>query len=611
MADVSLLSIAFYAYFGLGSVAVGYLLLRLTFPEVRTMDFNQRLGISALSGVLLSAAAFAIDYSFDAADVMQRQGFFPLVLFLLLLASFAVLRIYFALAQSPFLTIGIPLTTPISFPHPSKPAATSTPLPPPAPRAKPLTAPSAPVAPISLDLSMLEKPPEPKPAPIRKQEPAPATTQLPAAPKPPQAVPPAPPQPAKPAAQPPHAEREIAGVPAATQPPQAATPQVPPTTPQRPPEPQQPRDRKGVILKLRQEEAYAEPKPSLSERLFGFLSPKPKPEKRVELPKSLLRQEPPKTPLWKKAVEAREAKPLAPAAKETVPPEQKHAVEGPPRQGYLATITGIVEEKKAELPAEEPVPKPEVLTLKPEPLPAAGEHVITTYRGRLKVGEPPQPAGRPPSPEDMEAEEMARELAPREKPAAGQTQKQMVHRRYMVSHEGVEQNDVSVIADRSTAERQEFDGLMADVYSQLKETQKPAGLKSALAAHAPPKPAARDKLGREEKPALTFDDLVKGTAASPTPSEKTAPDSSEVFAKLRSMSAAGPEAQSKIEFVKMSADKNMGCPTCHSKNSRIIFCPYCGSGMCANCSPKIKPFAEQIVYTCPKCQEEVTVKKRV
>ena len=592
MAGFSLLSAAFYVYFGAGSVAIGYLLLRLTYPEVRTMDFNQRLGVSALSGVLLSVAAFAIDYSFDAADVMQRQGFFPLVLFLLLLASFAVLKIYFALQQSQFLTIGIPMASPMAAPQPVPSAVTAASPAPIAPAAPPSQArPPAPApgqaAPISLDFGKFGKQEEkPLPQPAAKQSelpraPVPARPAQPAAPLPPQ----------KPLQIP------LAISPPAPRPPTPAPAPAPAAAPSR--------DKKSVILKLRQEEAYAEPKPSFFQRLFGSISPKRRPaEKKVALPKSLLKPEPARPPWAQAAKEAKAAR-----------PEEKPAPAGQPQKGYLATITGIVEEGKQKPPGPAPepeLPKPEVLTLKPEPAAAPGEHVITTYRGQLRAGQPPQPQQ---TQEDAEAEEMAKELAPQ---AAGPGQpaaRQLVHRRYMVSREGVEQQDISVIADKSAAGRKEFDGLVADVYSQLKENEKPAGIKSALAVNAPPaaekqKPAAR-KGAAEEKPALTFDDLVKGTAAVPGPAPAEKPTAaSEVFAKLRGMSAVQAEAQSKIEFVKVSADKTMGCPTCHSKSSKIIFCPYCGSGMCANCSPKIKPFSDQVVYTCPKCAEEVTVKKR-
>jgi len=69
------------------------------------------------------------------------------------------------------------------------------------------------------------------------------------------------------------------------------------------------------------------------------------------------------------------------------------------------------------------------------------------------------------------------------------------------------------------------------------------------------------------------------------------------------------ERESEMAFVKMQAP-GVGCPTCGSKNARIIFCPYCGTGFCANCATSIKTTPEAFVYTCPKCGEEITVKRK-
>lgn len=52
------------------------------------------------------------------------------------------------------------------------------------------------------------------------------------------------------------------------------------------------------------------------------------------------------------------------------------------------------------------------------------------------------------------------------------------------------------------------------------------------------------------------------------------------------------------------------CPTCKRKTSRIVFCPYCSAGMCANCSPKVTPAPDGFIYACPKCQEDIPVKKK-
>ncbi|MBI5036599.1 hypothetical protein HZC09_04620 [Candidatus Micrarchaeota archaeon] len=68
----------------------------------------------------------------------------------------------------------------------------------------------------------------------------------------------------------------------------------------------------------------------------------------------------------------------------------------------------------------------------------------------------------------------------------------------------------------------------------------------------------------------------------------------------------------KSEEVSMVSSENAPsiCPNCKAKNSRIVFCPYCGGAMCANCSPSITPSAEGFTYQCPKCGEEILVKKK-
>lgn len=80
------------------------------------------------------------------------------------------------------------------------------------------------------------------------------------------------------------------------------------------------------------------------------------------------------------------------------------------------------------------------------------------------------------------------------------------------------------------------------------------------------------------------------------PSLSASPKS--VFAQLDKEVTAVPVAQLPV------------CPTCKRKNSRIVFCPYCGTGMCANCSPKVIPGPDGFTYTCPKCQEDIPVKKK-
>lgn len=78
-------------------------------------------------------------------------------------------------------------------------------------------------------------------------------------------------------------------------------------------------------------------------------------------------------------------------------------------------------------------------------------------------------------------------------------------------------------------------------------------------------------------------------------------------------SGATPAAAAKpadSEFVKVKAEKGMGCPSCGAKNTRVVFCPYCGTGFCANCTPSLVPGPDAFTYVCPKCSEQVTVKKK-
>lgn len=106
---MSLLSYIYYAFFVVGSVTLGYLLLRLAFPEVRTMDKNAKLGAAGISGALLAVAAFAIDYAYDGSlEVLSGNGIYAMILFVLFLLSFVALKLYFMFSRPDFLTVGVP-----------------------------------------------------------------------------------------------------------------------------------------------------------------------------------------------------------------------------------------------------------------------------------------------------------------------------------------------------------------------------------------------------------------------------------------------------------------------------------------------------------------------
>lgn len=229
--------------------------------------------------------------------------------------------------------------------------------------------------------------------------------------------------------------------------------------------------------------------------------------------------------------------------------------------------------------------------------------------------------------EDTEAELVLKELtgAAEEQEAAAGESGAPVHRRYLLRRrtEGPQpEGAVRVRAPESAVEQSEFAGMLSDVYSQL-DSSKSEKITDELGVKAPPKAAAAEpgaaapKAG--EKPAGGSLEEMLGLKAFAPVEEKAAEPSGEgpstsLFAQLSATSGtAKAEAKSKpqVALVDVEAKKGMGCPTCHSTNAKIVFCPYCASGMCANCSPKIVPKGDTIVYTCPKCGEEVSVKKKI
>jgi hypothetical protein len=59
---------------------------------------------------------------------------------------------------------------------------------------------------------------------------------------------------------------------------------------------------------------------------------------------------------------------------------------------------------------------------------------------------------------------------------------------------------------------------------------------------------------------------------------------------------------------KVPRKKGVGCPKCASKNTTVVYCPYCGKGFCSNCSDKIERKGELVFYGCPVCKKEVIVR---
>jgi len=218
--------------------------------------------------------------------------------------------------------------------------------------------------------------------------------------------------------------------------------------------------------------------------------------------------------------------------------------------------------------------------------------------------------------EQTESEAILRELtgAAVEEAEVAEETGGRVHRRYLLkrkeaaSHAG----GVRVRASAETAKKAEFTELVQDVYTQLEATKSEGTLPQALGVKAPPKPIAGATPAAEAKPSSSFEDLLGLGKPASAPAKGAVPAGgvgSPLFSELAGIGGK-PTSKPEVALVQVEAQKGMGCPTCHATNAKVIFCPYCATGMCANCSPKVTPKPDAIIYTCPSCGEEVTVKKK-
>lgn len=107
-----------------------------------------------------------------------------------------------------------------------------------------------------------------------------------------------------------------------------------------------------------------------------------------------------------------------------------------------------------------------------------------------------------------------------------------------------------------------------------------------------------EKPGEEKKATGLFSELEKEAAGS---------GGKNLFGELEEASKPS-SAKKQAEFTVVEREK--GCPNCKNSATKIVYCPYCGGAMCANCSAKITPYPDHFTYVCPHCSEEVEVKKK-
>ena len=259
--------------------------------------------------------------------------------------------------------------------------------------------------------------------------------------------------------------------------------------------------------------------------------------------------------------------------------------------------------------------------------------------------------------EEKELQELVSTFTKEAKTTAATTpQGGPIHRRYLLTDQ-----QVKVTADKNVSQKEEFGAMVQDIYSQLKDTKTTAKVSDVLKVDAPKqqtpsesknergtKTPSKTSAQASSAPAssaetgVSMSDILGTSLFSNSQTDKSAKDKellaaessasssqsggTDIFAQLSKATSGQPasaqstssqpapaasSSKSDVSFVQIQAEQGMGCPTCKSKSSKIIFCPYCGTGMCANCSPSIKPIGPgQFIYTCPKCKEEVNVKKK-
>jgi hypothetical protein len=227
---------------------------------------------------------------------------------------------------------------------------------------------------------------------------------------------------------------------------------------------------------------------------------------------------------------------------------------------------------------------------------------------------PQKPAGR-----QAESEEQSRRRFYEQASAGSAEQRPLVAepsepRRRLYARPG----SIRVIAPRDVSETDEFADIISDIYSQLKSSSREDSLNDSMKVNVPPSSTEQSKSKAAKG---KFDDLEGELFGTSKPVASSPAGDGSVFDQLSRISAvegpgkapageSGLKSSSDMEFVHIGNEAGMGCPTCHQKNSRIVFCPYCGSGMCTNCSPNVQVDAGGFVYTCPKCGEAVHIKKK-
>lgn len=517
MADL-IVTLLFYAFCLAGSVTTGYVLLRLTYPDVRTMEYNQKLGASAAAGAVMLIISLAVcAIAFDVNSIIELTSPLFLVTSIIFTLSFVSLKVYFTfLNPQKYVTVAVPIPTPATKGKNSNSISVIASI-------EAQTAPKTQLEKIARSATEGSTVIQ---VPIRKED----------------------------------------------------------TTPQQLPSFEMIVPQKGEVKPLVKEETKNE-----STKTPTVASNVERKEEYVSMASPDANKE--STPWWRRK-----------------------------RDANQTTTQSATQSINKETPITKTQPTPAV----------SGDW-------KRPRGDTPRATSTVNKPVDEVDAILADVVKDTKVKAQTQQSGSPVHRRYLLG-----KDTVQVIAPKTAANSTEFNEMIQDVYSQLK-TAKDATAPTTTATVQTVDKKAEDKKENKAitkatganaptgKSELSIQDILGGTSA---PADSTQPtgifaqldaanpgEGNSLFGQLAEISGGKSKAekaaatasvkQADVQNVKIQAEKDMACPTCRAKNTKIVFCPYCGSGMCANCSPKIKPVGPgQFLYTCPKCGEEINVKTR-
>lgn len=614
---VSWTGIAYYVFLVLGGIGFGYFVLRLTNPDVRVMRTNEKLGASFFYGLVLFIVAFIIDYLVSANDFLEATGYLPITIFITILGSIFFLKVKNMMSNPQFLLVGVP-----------------------APRAQKDAEPKATFDEIKFNIPNSAKPSLPSlkgisPQDFEKRD--------------------------APEKEKPTQQRGF--VPFSSAPSQAKTrddsiaKEKPKETPGRLVAASDSQGFKPITpFTFENSDAGEQKKGGEKSRAMEAIQAKPpEPSEESSSMKGIIQQ--PKPPLSPQSIQPQKQMQPAHAASSAAPAGQA-VFEG--RLEELAARTRKEEERKKNplnefidgikqtfgAGKQEPGVKvvqikaatqageqrgkvillPESPEVKPRATTPASTHPIAAIEIRENTVEK---AALMKKIQETELDEIAGELVGESKGTP--LDETTLHRRYIVKQEEAQkQKQTAAVQQKKEKEREqtpekEFDTMVQEVYNQLQfgKTKEEVGDKLRLAP-PPAEQTAEKRIAVQKPPSEQYAQLQAMQSAqsafqqveSQAPSSARAPEgpasSSSIFDQLNVISGgkpSGEKTESDVKFVKMPAN-GAGCPRCHAKNSRIVFCPYCGSGMCANCAPLITPKEDGFEYTCPKCGENVFVQKQ-